>query len=281
MMNSEMPPAGIQTRPLIALVLLAEFLALCIRSWLQDQLEMQGISNSKDMSYLIVLPILLLLLAPVLRDHRGIILNKLQFDALNPIAIRSGILLGLLLRISYWGGMLAVFALSLPGRTEDIASDTAHIWFSCPRASTLALHILVLSLATPLIEETIFRGWLLHWLLPKGRWFAIVTTATLFASFHHWQSVPFAFVFGIFAAVYVLNTGSLWGALIAHATFNSLIALDWLCLRYVWLPTAQSSTTVLVGIAAFCIGTPALAISIKLVRSRVAGQEPGDKPFNF
>lgn len=275
-MPLESPLANNRTGSLISLVLLAEVCALCLRSWLQGQFESNGISNSKDLSYLIVLPILLFVLAPVLRDHGQVILQKLRPKDLSLRIIGTSILLGIALRVTYWSGMLVAATASLPKAAVEHLNETAHIWFSCPGTSTLALHFLVLALLTPLIEEAIFRGWLLHWLSPHGRWVAIVATAALFALLHVWQSIPFAFVFGLFAAVYVLNTGSLWGALIVHATFNSLIALDWLCMHYVWQPTTQTPATLLTGIAALSIGILALLASILLVRSKVAGHAPDD-----
>ena len=76
-------------------------------------------------------------------------------------------------------------------------------------------------------EELTFRGWLMTSVgTHHGVWFAVLISAVNFALMHFANNgfsafaVVNLFLFGIVAALYVLKTGSLWGAAAMHSIWN-------------------------------------------------------------
>ena len=252
---------------LIALVLIAQTCALFFRSWLEIELDTRGVGNSNQLSYLIVPLLLLVLLSPALMPYRAVILDRFQLKQLTWRVVSAAVLLGVLLRISYWCALIVSGVAGLPA-TDARLIEPPLLGFECPDVSVLLSLIIVLAIMTPIVEEAINRGLILHWLLANGRWQAIVVSAILFAIFHVPEGIPFAFGFGLFAAVYVLNSGHLWGATIAHGTYNGLIALDWLCFQIVWRPSSQSSALILVAATALAIGIAAITACGRIVSKR-------------
>ena len=100
----------------------------------------------------------------------------------------------------------------------------------------LLLAIPVMSVLTPVVEETCSRGLILQSLLPTGRWRAIFISSMLFTILHKPETYPTAFLFGLFAAVQALNWRSLWGPIITHGTFQFLVELDRTASDAFWLP---------------------------------------------
>ncbi|MBQ3940110.1 MAG: CPBP family intramembrane metalloprotease [Oscillospiraceae bacterium] len=105
-------------------------------------------------------------------------------------------------------------ALTFEGRSEHL--------------SAAALTGLLLSwLVQGFSEEISFRGWLMISSGSKGSVRnAVLQSAALFAVFHlgnHGISIPAVcnlFLFGVFAAFYVLRTGRIWGAAAMHGIWN-------------------------------------------------------------
>ncbi|MEQ8207733.1 MAG: CPBP family intramembrane glutamic endopeptidase [Woeseia sp.] len=257
---------------LLALVLLAQVCALFLRSWLEIELDFRGIANATHLSYLVVPPVLLALLLPLLREHKATVLERLNFQQLTWKLIGTGLLLGVLLRISNWCALIILGVVQLPTTDAPIFNEMPITGFQCPPVSALLSLVTIFAMLTPVVEEALNRGLILHWLLVRGRRVAIVLSAFFFAIFHAPEDIPFAFGFGLFAAVYVLNSGNLWGAIIAHGTFNGLNALDWLCFRIVWQPSGQSTTLVLIAAFALAIGIATTVTSFRIVRKRTTEQ---------
>lgn len=252
----------------MALVLVAQVCALFLRSWLEIELEQRGVANATHLSYLVVPPVLFALLYPLLCEHKATILERFALQWLTWKLIATAVLLGVLLRITNWCVLIVFGIARLPTTDGPIFNEMPFTGFECPPASALLSLVIVLAMITPLVEETINRGLILHWLLAKGHWVAIVASALLFAIYHVPESIPFAFAFGLYAAVFVLNTGNLWGAVIAHATFNGLNALDWLCFQIVWQPSGQSTTLIIVATFASMVGIATTIASIQIVNKR-------------
>ena len=209
-----------------------------------------------------------LLLYPLLREYKSLVLKRFALHQLTWATIGTGVLLGILLRISTWCVLIFLGVTRLPTTDGPIYNEMPFTGFECPPVWALLMLVIVLAMLTPIVEEAINRGLILHWLLTKGRRVAIVGSALLFAIFHTPENIPLAFAFGLFAAVYVLNSGNLWGAVIAHSTFNGLNALDWLCFRIVWQPSGQSRALLIVATVAMMIGIAATLASIRLIKKR-------------
>ena len=90
------------------------------------------------------------------------------------------------------------------------------------RKTTYSAALFVAVFVAPLIEELLFRGVILCGLLANyTRIHAIVWSAILFGVGHlnPWQLPP-ALIWGLVFAWWVIVTGSLWPALVAHALHN-------------------------------------------------------------
>ena len=96
------------------------------------------------------------------------------------------------------------------------------MFFSTPLEMILSFMAIVVMAGV--CEEVMFRGFILHTFLNrKGRWFSIIITGLGFALYH---LDPWAFpeitIIGIFLGWLVLRTGSIFPAIVAHASFNFL-----------------------------------------------------------
>ena len=139
-----------------------------------------------------------------------------------------------------WTWCLAVITcfLAAVAVSETVLLGRKHFALSGAASYSTAPGLLLLC-ATPLFEETLFRG-----LLVKecrrltGPWSTVVVTALLFAGIH----LPFwiwrdglsggvlantggVFVFGLVAAALYLKTSSIWPPTVAHVANNLLAAL--------------------------------------------------------
>lgn len=118
---------------------------------------------------------------------------------------------------------------------------------------SLTLNILVLAVLPALLEEMVFRGFVLRALLPYGRRFAVGVSSALFALMHgNVLQIPFALIVGLACASLALRTGSLWPACLLHFGNNLLSVL----LEYAGLRGGESvgnalTLTVFLVIAVF------------------------------
>lgn len=98
-----------------------------------------------------------------------------------------------------------------------------------------AAGFIALAVLVGFVEETIFRGILLRAFSARGSVAANLITSTAFAAAHTItaispdadsgqvaRTVAFAFLFGIVAALLTDTTGSIWPAIILHASFDSV-----------------------------------------------------------
>ena len=85
--------------------------------------------------------------------------------------------------------------------------------------------LFTVALVAPLVEEVLYRGIILRGLLAhRTQNWAIFWSAILFAAFHlnPWQ-FPVSFILGIVFAWWVIQTGSLWPAILGHTLNNFLV----------------------------------------------------------
>ncbi|HJD24714.1 MAG TPA: CPBP family intramembrane metalloprotease [Firmicutes bacterium] len=114
-----------------------------------------------------------------------------------------------------------------------------------PTIPSLLLNILVFAVLPGLLEELLFRGYILRLLRPYGGAFAIVTTAALFALMHgNILQIPFAFLVGLACGWLALRTGRVWPAMLLHFLNNFMAQI----LEYIGLgqTAEQSQVTLLV-----------------------------------
>ena len=80
------------------------------------------------------------------------------------------------------------------------------------------------SIAAPIVEEILFRGFVQRSLLPFGQKFAIFGSALLFGVFHgNLIQTPYAFLVGLVLG-YVATEYSIWWAIVLHMINNMVLA---------------------------------------------------------
>ncbi len=95
-----------------------------------------------------------------------------------------------------------------------------------PTASGLLLSVLATAVLPALIEELIFRGYILQMLRRHGDGIAIVFSAALFGFFHgNIRQIPFAFILGLVLGYAVVQTDSIWPAVALHFGNNLMSVL--------------------------------------------------------
>jgi len=121
------------------------------------------------------------------------------------------------------------------------------------------LGLLFIILIGPFIEEVVFRGAIMRFLMPYGVNFAIVTQALLFALYHmnFWQSLG-AFVFGLVLG-YVAARFSLKWSYALHVLNNGLNMLT----------TTTAAVAIVITIAFWLCAVGAIGL---IVRDRVSGK---------
>ena len=249
--------------------------AFFARSWFQLYLRNAGFSPSLtyDLSFFVMLPIIAVLMYPILRDNFATIRQWLRSPESWWRLIAFSVLTGVLLRVIYWAYHTAGAAFGWLYNESYPVMQSPQFNFSCPEPALLALKILVLATLTPLFEELIHRGFILHALLPRGDSLAIILSAVLFGVMHKPDSIVMAFLIGLPLAVLAMNLRALWAPIIIHATFNLVAILDWNCLNPIWNPTDTSPNLNLIGSVSIAVMLMSLVAIFLLLRYAKAGAQ--------
>lgn len=97
---------------------------------------------------------------------------------------------------------------------------------------SLLMNILVFALLPAILEEMIYRGYILRILSKYGNVFAVVVSSVLFALMHgNILQIPFAFIVGLTCGYIVIKTGRIWISMMIHFLNNFMSEL----LQYVGL----------------------------------------------
>jgi len=104
------------------------------------------------------------------------------------------------------------------------------LWSGDPGSEPFLIAVIVVFVATGVVEELIFRGILLRTgIRVLGRRAALLYVTLVFAALHvgflSAAELLFVFFLGLLFGVIVLVTESLWGAAVAHATANIALYL--------------------------------------------------------
>jgi len=253
--------------PILA-IMIFQLAALFARAFLEIRLIDRGEPQpfAQDLSYLVVPPILIILMYPILRRHGSYLCSLLRRQDLTIRLIAASVLLGFILRMSFWGGLISFASFGILRNADPSANIGPRITIGCPDADVLALSFLVMSFLVPMIEEIINRGLIFQSLLRRGRLFALILSSILFALMHDPQAVAVAFLMGVFLGTQMINCKTLWGPLITHATYNAVAILGWECVRVQWNPIESTPAVMGTGSIAAALAVVGIASSIILVK---------------
>lgn len=115
--------------------------------------------------------------------------------------------------------ILASFGLPMPSSSDTMDKTVL----------SLVLNLISSAVLPALVEEMVFRGYILGALRPQGDGIAIVFSAVLFGLLHgNLLQIPFAFILGLIFGYLTVQTGSIWPAVLIHFLNNAFsIALEY------------------------------------------------------
>jgi len=252
------PPETTSIRASIPLLMLFQVSALFIREFVRLKISQAGFdaASAKHLSALAGFLALAVFMWPLLRGQWHHVRTFFRSPDSWGRLVTCSLGIGLALRLASWSFLIAGVLLGWRGSVDAASAAGPVFWWACPPGIYILLSILVMVVLTPLVEELINRGLILSSLAHSNRRLAIVVSTLTFTALHAPRDIPIAFVFGLVAAAQMLTVRSLWGPLIAHATFNLMTTFDWDCLTGVWSPPALSvsSGTMLLGVGFLAIG---------------------------
>ncbi len=181
------------------------------------------IAPASDMSLAAMMmwstPLALLLLIPLLRGRSIRVLLTGTWTIKRSIFVGVGTAVLFYLLTILTGIGLNSFGL--------LGSDTVRGMQGIYELYGVAALMLVVAVATPVLEEWVFRGVMLEAF--RGRvtfWFAAVVQSLVFILLHEeWQAMPFLFVFAMMAAWLARRSGGLLAPMVMHGVNNALVAL--------------------------------------------------------
>ena len=99
-----------------------------------------------------------------------------------------------------------------------------------PTIPSLLLNLFVFAVLPALLEELVFRGYVLHALRPYGDWFAVTVSALLFGLMHgNIVQIPFALIVGIALGWLYVMTDNIWIPIAVHFINNGFSFLLQYC----------------------------------------------------
>ncbi len=99
-----------------------------------------------------------------------------------------------------------------------------------PTLPSLLLNLFVFAVLPALLEELVFRGYVLRALRPYGDWFAVAVSALLFGLMHgNIAQIPFAMIVGIALGWLYIMTDNIWIPVAVHFINNGFSFLLQYC----------------------------------------------------
>ncbi len=117
---------------------------------------------------------------------------------------------------SYVAAFFEQFGISMPEMPEMMVRTP----------ESLILNLIVIAVLPALLEELVFRGYVLRALRPYGDWFAVVVSAVLFGLMHgNILQIPFALLVGIALGWLYVMTDNIWLPVAVHFCNNAMSTL--------------------------------------------------------
>lgn len=132
--------------------------------------------------------------------------------------------------------------------------------------TSLVLNLISTAVLPALLEEMVMRGYVLGALRPHGDKSAVILSALLFGLIHgNVLQLPFAFMLGLVLGWLVVQTGSIWPAVLLHFGNNAMSVL----LDYVELAVGNNvDATALTFLAVCLLGLATLTAAFLTDRKR-------------
>ena len=204
-----------------ALLMLLQVLDIADLSQVNYGLSKMGYLCFQTAAYLLYLALPAVVVALVMRrDLSPFPTRRVRPSVLVP-AVMTGLGLMVLANLvaSILMNILSSFGLPQPTSTDTM--DTTVL--------SLALNLVSTAILPALVEEMVFRGYILGALRPQGDGLAIVFSAVFFGLLHgNLLQIPFAFILGLIFGYLTVQTGSIWPAVLLHFLNNALsVALQY------------------------------------------------------
>lgn len=235
--------------PIVAIIIFL-VAALFARSFLQLKLQGLGynIIFAKDLSYLVVPPILAVLMYPIFKQHWKFLRSLYQPKHLTLRLVIAAVAVGILMRIAWWSQLIIRISFGFMPDADPLPIAGPSFSFGCPPAHIILLGIFVMAVLVPIIEEVIDRGLIQSSFAHRGRTQAVLISALIFTVFHPPANFVTTYIAGVILGIQFWNSGTLWFSTITHATYNGLVQLDWRCVTGNWNPPATDLPLYLPGI---------------------------------
>ena len=117
---------------------------------------------------------------------------------------------------SYILAILSEMGVSIPEAPEMMTKSI----------TSLLLNLFTIAVLPALLEEMIYRGYILRVLRPYGNFFAILVSTALFSLMHgNVRQIPFAFIVGFILGYLYVATNNIWVPVAVHFANNAISVL--------------------------------------------------------
>jgi len=150
-----------------------------------------------------------------------VLVNAILFLAASLALVIIGAFILLLVQGPWEAWIQSIFGLSAP------ANDWGLPGLLQQKPISFTVEVFVLCLLAPLAEECLFRGFLFQWLARRYNLWAGILLSSLIFTTVHWNLFGFGntFLLGVFSALLLRSTRSLWPSVALHSLWNVLFVL--------------------------------------------------------
>lgn len=262
----------------IVAVVLVLVCVLFLMSWANVAFRGLGVDFVYYASRIVGLPVLFALVWLVVHEHRVFLRRLFARAALTWHLVLTAVVVGVLARIVWWSQLTGRIAFGRLDSVHESPPQSFTVGFSCPEPVLLAMAIVVWWFLVPLVEEFVHRGVLMSAFSNRGPVLAVANSALIFAVMHRPGSFPLVLAYGVVFGIFFWNTRTLWAPIIAHATYDGLLVVDWICLKTSWNPATSDLPLTGLGIASAVVGVACLTGIAYLISTRWVGSPVQSNP---
>lgn len=146
-----------------------------------------------------------------------------------PAGFLINMVLGIVLLMIFFAALSFVMETFFARDAQQTEAQMKQIFALIKDSSLLWGGVGVIVVGAPILEETVFRGFLLNSLSKTrlGFWGGAALSSLLWAAIHGYAASMAVglFVFGLLLSFMVLRTGSIWISIIMHALWNGAVTI--------------------------------------------------------